>query len=290
MQRSVALGMVALALGIGVARVAAGTNPNALTLAVIGDSPCLDPAFSALPRAEFDTTPAFIQPINATRACRRSSTSAISTQEARHARSAMTRRFSTGEGIRQPLVYTPGDNEWSDCTKPKQRKGSDVFGNGPDDNSDPTMPLWQLGNVCFISFASPGRTLAQHPMAVLSQSSAFDPQYPAAAQFVENVMWEQSKTVFVTVDVLGGSNNDIGPWYSASPNPAQPIQMQQRTDADLLGSSQLATPDTVATDALAARGESPHRPVHLTRLRQAGNPLCEPVPHGGEVLRNEPLK
>ena len=42
-------------------------------------------------------------------------------------------------------------------------------------------------------------------------------------------MWERSKTVFVTVNVAGGSNNDIDPWYSA----ASPNEMQQRTDADV---------------------------------------------------------
>ena len=50
-------------------------------------------------------------------------------------------------------------------------------------------------------------------------------------------MWEQSKTVFVTLNVPGGSNNDIDPWYAkthTSPwNPNQQTEMDQRTGADV---------------------------------------------------------
>ena len=128
---------------------------------------------------------------------------------------------------RDPLVYTPGDNEWSDCTKPKELPGSD-FG------ADPRMPLTQLGVVRSIFFAHPGQTLGQNPLQVTSQADAPDPAHPADAQFVENVMWEQSKTVFVTLNIPGGSNNDIDPWFSqATPNAAQALEMAERTAADV---------------------------------------------------------
>jgi hypothetical protein len=74
-------------------------------------------------------------------------------------------------------------------------------------------------------------------MEVISQAHAYDPAYPTDAQFVENVMWEQSKTVFVVVNVAGGSNNDIDPWYAKTHttpwNPHQAIEMNQRTSADV---------------------------------------------------------
>src|SRR4029077_10878764 len=85
-----------------------------------------------------------------------------------------------------------------------------------------------------IFFAHPGQTLGQNPMQVTSQADAFDPAHPEDAQFVENVMWEQSKTVFVTLNIPGGSNNDIDPWFSkATPNAAQPLEMAARTAADV---------------------------------------------------------
>jgi hypothetical protein len=73
-------------------------------------------------------------------------------------------------------------------------------------------------------------------MQVISQKDAHDPAFPDDAQFVENVMWEQSKTVFVTINVPGGSNNDIDPWYAKTqtkPNPKQQTEMDQRTGADV---------------------------------------------------------
>lgn len=130
--------VVVAALAIAGATVAAD-NPNALTLAVYGDSPYLDARFA--PHSELTATPAFIETINAD----------ASVQE-----------------IRQ------------------------------------------------IFFANLGWTLGRHPMQVVSQANAFDPAHPADAQYVENVIWEQSKTVFVTLNLPGGSNNDIDPWNGDS--------------------------------------------------------------------------
>ena len=47
---------------------------------------------------------------------------------------------------------------------------------------------------------------------------------------VENVMWEQSQVLFVTLDVPGGSNNDADPWFADSPPAETPAQTTARTD------------------------------------------------------------
>jgi hypothetical protein len=233
MKKVLALGMFAAALAISGSGAAARTNPNTLTLAVFGDSPYLDTRYAT--GAEFNATPAFIKTINADPDVQE----VIHVGDIHSGSEACTTHYDQAiynlwTAFQRPLIYTPGDNEWSDCTKPKELSGKDVFGSGPDDNGDPTMPLWQLGKVRSIFFANPGLTLGQHPMKVISQAKAYDPMYPADKQYVENVMWEQSKTLFVTINLPGGSNNDIDPWYSAaSPNAAQPIEMQQRTDADV---------------------------------------------------------
>ena len=65
MKQALALGAAAVALAVAAAHAAGGTNPNALTLAVYGDSPYLDPAFPTLTNAEFLATPAFVNTINA---------------------------------------------------------------------------------------------------------------------------------------------------------------------------------------------------------------------------------
>ncbi len=216
--------MALVALAIAAASAAAG-NPNTLTLAVYGDAPY---GTSNADTAEFAATPAFITSVN----------NDSTVQEVVHVGDIHSGSqkctvaydqsiYDLWTAFRDPLVYTPGDNEWSDCTKPKQLPGSDFA-------TDPQMPLTQLGVVRSIFFAHPDRTLGQNPMAVTSQADSFDHSHPADAQFVENVIWEQSKTVFVTLNIPGGSNNDIDPWFSqASPNPAQPAEMAERTAADI---------------------------------------------------------
>jgi hypothetical protein len=219
-----ALTAAALALAIVAATAAAG-NPTTLTLAVYGDSPY---GTSNPDTAEFLATPSFINSINDDASVQ----AVIHVGDIHSGSQKCTVAYDQSvydlwTAFRQPLVYTPGDNEWSDCTKPKELPGSDF-------SADPQMPLTQLGAVRSIFFAHPGETLGQNPMQVISQANAFDPAYPDDAQYVENVMWEQSKTVFVTVNVPGGSNNDIDPWFSqASPNPAQPAEMARRTAADV---------------------------------------------------------
>jgi hypothetical protein len=71
-------------------------------------------------------------------------------------------------------------------------------------------------------------------MRVISQGIAFDPAHPTDAQFVENVMWEQSKTVFVTVNFPGGSNNDTDTWNGPAKNQAaEDAERMARTGADV---------------------------------------------------------
>jgi hypothetical protein len=47
-------------------------------------------------------------------------------------------------------------------------------------------------------------------------------------------MWEQSRTLFVTVNVPGGSNNDSDPWFgAATASSAQVQERVERTGADV---------------------------------------------------------
>jgi hypothetical protein len=118
-----------------------------------------------------------------------------------------------------PVVYTPGDNEWTDCHKAKE------FSSG--------APPKELASVRTLFFARPGHTLGLEDRPVLSQAQFYNQQFPADAQFVENVMWEDSKVVFVTLNVPG-SNNDTLPWTGSFADPtAQAAEVAQRTAADI---------------------------------------------------------
>lgn len=120
----------------------------------------------------------------------------------------------------RPVVYTPGDNEWADCHKSKQ------FSSG--------APLKELASLRELFFAHTGETLGQREKRVVSQTQAFDPAFPADSQFVENVMWEDSKVVFATFNMPGGSNNDTDRWSGVfADDAAQADEVAQRSAANL---------------------------------------------------------
>jgi hypothetical protein len=127
--------------------------------------------------------------------------------------------FNIFEQFKDPLVYTPGDNEWTDCHKSKEFSSGD--------------PLKELASVRDLFFPEPGYTLGERKKRVLSEAENYDPHFPADAQFVENVMWEESEVLFVTIN-LPGSNNDTVPWSGAFANPAaQAKEVAERSAADL---------------------------------------------------------
>ncbi len=91
-----------------------------------------------------------------------------------------------------PLVYTPGDNEWTDCHRV---------------NNGSYNPLERLAHDRAVFFADPGRTLGQKPMRVRSQ---------VRAGFPENVTFSRSDIEFAVIHVVG-SNNDLQPWLGLGP-------------------------------------------------------------------------
>jgi hypothetical protein len=241
MRSCIALGAVLSVLAVMVGTASAvrsnngtGGNPH-LTLAVYGDSPYWDTTRQDLPKkSEFDATSAFIDTINADPTVQE----VVHVGDIHSGSEACTQVFDNAifakwQAFVQPLIYTIGDNEWSDCSKAKELAGTDVFGNPPDRAGDPNAPIANpvanLAAVRRIFFSKPGWTLGQNPMQVISQATAYDPAHPEDAAYVENVMWEQAKTVFVTLNLPGGSNNDADAWNNP-PNAAPPLNNNDQTE------------------------------------------------------------
>ena len=109
--------------------------------------------------------------------------------------------------FQDPLVYTPGDNEWTDCHRA---------------NNGGYVPTERLGVIRSMFFPTPGTTLGQNPAAVDTQGSG----YP------ENVTWNESRVQFGTIDVPG-SNNDWLPWFGTARTQGQIDEVTNRTAADL---------------------------------------------------------
>ena len=122
--------------------------------------------------------------------------------------------FNLFQQFNDPVVYTPGDNEWTDCHKTKELASG--------------YPLNELAAVRSLFFANPGQTLGGVVKEVESQGEEYDDDYSADAQFVENVMWKQSQVVFVTFN-LPGSNNDGLPWSGGTGSPFlnEPARLQE---------------------------------------------------------------
>src|SRR5262249_5678384 len=118
----------------------------------------------------------------------------------------------------KPMIYTPGDNEWTDCHKTKEKASG--------------APMKELAAVRRLFFARPGHTLGVTEKVVMSQAQYFDPLNPTDAAFVENVMWMDQKIVFVTLN-FPGSNTDTVAGTNGFPSPDQATEVAARTAADI---------------------------------------------------------
>lgn len=87
-----------------------------------------------------------------------------------------------------PLIYTPGDNEWTDC----HRTGAGLM--------DPLERLSVIRERFFFSSLSLGGGV---PIELSTQSS--DTKW---RNYPENRMWTQNGVVFVTLHIVGSHNNN----------------------------------------------------------------------------------
>lgn len=90
------------------------------------------------------------------------------------------------DAVRHAVVYTPGDNEWTDCYG--RREGR-------------YRPLERLSSLRRVFFSTPTRSLGQRPLELESQSAD-----TAFAEFVENARWSRGRFVFATIHMVGSNN------------------------------------------------------------------------------------
>ena len=108
-----------------------------------------------------------------------------------------------------PLLYTPGDNEWTDCHRPAAGRYD---------------PLERLDEVREVFYDRPGTTLGVRPLKVDSQ---------AAAGYPENQSLRARGVEMATIHVVG-SNNDLVPWTGlglSTPTAAQVVEEHDRMAA-----------------------------------------------------------
>jgi hypothetical protein len=122
---------------------------------------------------------------------------------------------STFDKFQDPLVFTPGDNEWTDCHRT---------------NNGAYLPTERLAFERSIFFAKPGWTLGIDRRKVETQKSKNGQAFP------EHVRWEQGDVTFATFNIPG-SNNDLvpwgAPWDTAAYQAIQADEVATRTGAVL---------------------------------------------------------
>lgn len=94
--------------------------------------------------------------------------------------------YNLFQAIEAPVIYTPGDNEWTDCHAKKS---------GPND------PLERLAYVRK-KFFPKNKSLGRQKLILESQAS--DPTY---SDFVENRRFFKDDVAYVTVHIVGSNNN-----------------------------------------------------------------------------------
>ena len=217
-------------------------NASPFTVALLGDVPY---GTSPTDTAQTTAAPKLIQAINADADVSLAMHAGDIHSGSQYCTQAYDNQvFGLFQTFQDPLIYTPGDNEWSDCHKVKEGGGSyssttgtityvvDTSGNPVDyAKGDPAA---NLALVRSTFFASPGQTLGASAVTVHTQAQDFDPAFPADKQFVENIWLQRNGVLFATVNMPGGSNNDTDPWYGTpAMSAAQQQEVNERTAADL---------------------------------------------------------
>ncbi len=111
--------------------------------------------------------------------------------------------------FKDPFVYTPGDNEWTDCHVASKNNGL-------------YTPTERLQFVRGLFFPVPGQSLGGRKKELLTQADD-----PANSAYVENTIWMESQVVFAVLDIQG-SNNDLAPW--GAPLPADAANYPSQAD------------------------------------------------------------
>jgi hypothetical protein len=115
-----------------------------------------------------------------------------------------------------PLVFTPGDNEWTDCHRT---------------NNGSYLPTERLAFERSVFFSQPSRSLGRHPREVeWEHAEDGTPALP------ENAAWRQAGVQFATLNIPGSNNSLVpwsAPWDSAAYQALQATEVADRTRADL---------------------------------------------------------
>jgi hypothetical protein len=100
-------------------------------------------------------------------------------------------RFNQFQKFVPAFIFTPGDNDWTDCHRT---------------NNGSFNPIERLGFLRSVFYSVPNRSTGQNPIRVRAQSGV-----SGYEQYVENSIFIRNRVVFSTLHIVG-SNNNLEPW------------------------------------------------------------------------------
>ena len=173
------LSLLAATALVGAAPAQAQTN-DASTLAVIGDVPYGAEQIAGFPTdvAEINADPSVGRVLHL---------GDIKDGSSRCDDEYFAARLADFQTFADSFIYTPGDNEWTDCHRA---------------NNGSYLPTERLDAIRRVFFPIHGRTLGAGAETVAYQSDAFP----------ENVRWTQSGVTFADVHVVGSDDNQAT-WF-----------------------------------------------------------------------------
>lgn len=95
-------------------------------------------------------------------------------------------RLAIMQQFAHPVIYTPGDNEWTDC----HREAAGKY-----------QPRERLAKLRSLFFANPGTSLGKRTLAITSQASN-----QHFIEFPENTRWVRDGVVFAVLHLVGSMN------------------------------------------------------------------------------------
>jgi hypothetical protein len=155
----------------------AQTGPNAFTFVALGDMPYRPDDVAKVDR--------LIGAINRVRPAFSIHVGDIKSGGSSCTDEALKTAFDQINTLDQPVVYSIGDNDWTDC--------------GRDKKFDPSERLTKVRE---LAFSKPGRSLGKRTMRVESQAKAM----PQFARFVENQRFSRHGVVFIIPHIVGSEN------------------------------------------------------------------------------------
>jgi len=166
--------------------------------------------------------------------------------------------------FKTPLVYSPGDNEWTDC----HRILAGAY--------DPLERLEALRTVFF----STNQSLGKNPIRLQRQAD-LDPRY---SKYVENAYWIKNNFLFVSIHIPGSNNNNEGSESAIK-------EYQDRNQANLAWIDQafnLATQRNLNGIIFAYQADMFYKPSQLTSSDSGYRDTLESLISKSEIF-NKPV-